>query len=212
MVLQDTSHRTVNLPNVRAITLAGTPGRTERLTEHLRDRGIEWKAFNGVDAAKWGLTTSNTYEIDHPGSNYIIPQKHVGLHLSHYILWTIQHETCTQEMTILEDDAMFTEDWKTQYAAARDSLPEDWDILLIGSAHSDYRPKRHIKGTIWEVLWPITTHAYIVNFKALPVLLKTQQHSGSPIDLSLNFRTYPLLNVYTPLPRLAEQHNTPLEP
>lgn len=203
----------MTLPNVRAIVLEGTPGRTERLSEHLKELGIQWKPFFGCDAAKWGLTTLNTYEIDHPGSNFIIEQKHVGLHMSHYMLWQIQQETEAPVMTILEDDAVFAVDWESQFTAAMDAMPADWDIVLIGSGHAmKHRPKHHISGNVWEVMWPITTHAYMVNMKALPVLLKTQQCSGSPIDLSLNYRTYPLLNVYTILPRIAEQNNMPIEP
>lgn len=203
----------MNLPNVRAIVLEGTAGRTERLTEHLKSRGIQWKPFFGCDAEKWGLTTLNTYEIDHPGSNAVICQKHVGLHLSHYMLWQIHQETGEPVMTILEDDVVFAADWESQFTAAMQAMPSDWDIILVGSGHAmKHRPKSHIAGNVWEVMWPITTHAYMVNAKALPVLLKTQQHSGAPIDLALNFRTYPLLNVYTILPRIAEQHNTLIEP
>lgn len=203
----------MTLPNVRGIVLERTPGRTERLTEHLNDRGIQWNPFFGCDAVRWGLTTLNTYELDQPGSNFIVDQKHVGLHMSHYMLWQIQQETEAPVMTILEDDAVFAVDWESQFTAAMDAMPADWDIVLIGSGHAmKHRPKNHVAGNVWEVMWPITTHAYMVNAKALPVLLKTQQCSGSPIDLSLNYRTYPLLNVYTILPRIAEQNNMPIEP
>ena len=201
----------MKLPNVRAITLGDTPARTARLTTHLKERGIEWTPFGGINAIRWGLHTLNTYEFDNPGSGYMTAQKHVGLGLSHYNLWTLQQELGHQEMTILEDDAIFCEDWEARYTEGREHLPEDWDILMIGSAHCQYRAKEQISGPIWAVYWPITTHAYIVNVKAIPTLLRTQQHSGAPIDLSLTLRTFPLMNVYTLLPRIAEQHLTPLE-
>lgn len=114
-------------------------------------------------------------------------------------------------MTILEDDALFCPDWEERYTEGRKHLPDDWDIFLIGSAHCQYRAKEQVSGPVWSVYWPITTHAYIVNAKALPTLLGTQQHSGMPIDISLAFRTYPLLNVHTLIPRIAEQHLNPME-
>jgi len=201
----------MKLPNVRAITLRDTPDRTARLTSHLLDRGIDWKPFEGINAVRWGLHTLNTYEMDSPGSGYLTAQKHVGLGLGHYMLWTIQQELGHQEMTILEDDAVFCENWEVQYTEARKHLPGDWDIFMIGSAHCQYRAKEQISGPVWAVYWPITTHAYIVNARALPTLLRTQQHSGAPIDLSLALRTFPLMNVYTLIPRIADQHNTPLD-
>jgi len=201
----------VKLPRTRAIVLRDTPGRTERLTEHLRDRGIDWEPFEGVNAQRWGLTTVNTYEMDNPGEGHIIPQKHVGLCLSHYMLWVAQKELGLSEMTILEDDAIFCEDWESRYTEAREHLPSDWDVLMIGSAHCQFRAKEQVSGPIWSVWWPITTHAYIVNYKALDTLLRTQQHSGAPIDISLCNRSFPLLQIYTLLPRIAEQHLTPLE-
>lgn len=201
----------MSLPNVRVICLEDSPGREERLTEHLKEVGVQWTRFEGIDASRWGLTTTNTYEIDNPGSGYVVKQKHVGLHLSHYILWQIQRELGLEEMTVLEDDVLFTDDWKDGYKEARENLPDDWDFLMIGSAHCQYRHKKQIAGNVWNVMWPITTHAYIVRLKAIQTLLKTQRCAGSPIDLSLIFRSFPLLKVYTILPRLASQHNTPLD-
>lgn len=201
----------MKLPRTRAIVLRDTPGRTERLTEHLRDRGIEWEPFEGVNARRWGLATLNTYELDNPGEGHIQPQKHVGLCLSHYMLWVVQKELGLSEQLILEDDAIFCQDWEARYTEAREHLPSDWDILMIGSAHCQFRAKEHVSGPIWSVWWPITTHAYIINYKALDTLLRTQQHSGAPIDIALCNRSFPLLNVYTLLPRIAEQHLTPLK-
>jgi len=201
----------VKLPKVKAIVLSDTPGRTERLSEHLRDRGVDWEPFEGIDAKKWALTTTNTYEIDNPGEGHIIPQKHTGLALSHHILWMIQKELRLSELTIFEDDCILSEDWEERYTEGRKHLPGDWDILMIGSAHCQYRAKEHVSGPIWEVWWPITTHAYIVNYKALDTLLRTQRYSGAPIDIALCNRSYPLLQVYTLLPRIAEQHLTPLD-
>lgn len=202
----------MNLPNVRAICLQESPGREERLREHLSDAGIEWKRFEGISAARWGITTTETYELDNPRSGYIQERKHVGLNLSHYTLWTIQKELGLEEMTILEDDCIFDVDWRPRYTEARKHLPDDWHILLIGSGHSKHKPKTQISGDIWEVFWPVTTHAYIVRNTALDILLETQRQSGSPIDLSLIYRSYPLLNVYTILPRLAYQYQTPIDP
>ena len=201
----------MKLPRTRAIVLRDTPGRTERLTEHLRDRGVPWEPYEGIDARRWALTTTNTYEIDNPGSGFVVDPKHVGLGLSHHGLWVIQKELGLSEMTVLEDDCVLSDDWEERYTEARSVLPNDWDFLMLGSAHCQYRYKEHIAGPLWSVYWPLGTHAYVLNAKAIPVLLETQRHAGMPIDLSLAMRSWPLLNVYTILPRIATQHLTPLD-
>lgn len=202
----------MNLPNVRAICLQDSKSREERLASHLSEVGIEWKRFEGIDAKRWGLAPTHTYEVDNPHSGYLADRKHVGMQLSHYTLWTILKETGAEEMTILEDDVLFDADWKWRYTLARHSLPEDWDILMIGSGHTQYRPCVQVNGNVWDVKWPITTHAYIVHQRACDTLLRTQRYAGAPIDISLTFRSFPFLNVYTVLPRLAVQYDTIIDP
>lgn len=201
----------MKLPKTRVITLRDTPGRTERITEHLRDMGVEWQPFEGCDAARWGITTTRTYEIDHPGAGHIQPQKHTGLCISHAMLWIVQQELGLSEMCIMEDDCILHPDWEERYTEGRKHLPPDWDVYLLGSAHCNHKPKEHVGGPVWNVRWPLATHCYIVNHKALPILIDSQRNSGAPIDIALCLRAYPLLNVYTQIPRIADQHLTPLE-
>lgn len=200
------------LPNVLCITLRETPDKTRLLQGHLRHRGIEHRLIRGINANKWGLVTTNQYHMDGPERATTIDPKHVGLHLSHYVAWSMQELNGWHEMTVLEDDCRFDRDWQQRYRAARKLLPRDWDILLLGSAHTQHRNKQQVAGDIWECWWPLTTHAYIVNEKALPILMATQEYAWAPIDISLTHRTYPRLRVYSILPRLAYQEWTPLDP
>lgn len=203
----------MSLPNVHAICLADSPGRTERLSNHLKLVGIQWTYFEGIDAQRWGLSTVNRYPLD--GGDWQaqeVPQKHVGLHLSHYMLWRVMEYTGMEEMTILEDDVIFSQDWESQYKAARQAVPDDWDFLMIGSGLTENKPRRHVAGNVWEIFWPMTTHAYIIRKKALKLTLETQRYSYAPIDLALLFRTWPRLNVYTVQPRIAVQNGTEIRP
>lgn len=202
----------MKLPNPYAICLSDSPGRTERLTAHLKERGIDWTYFEGINAPKWGLTTKNPYQMDAPHTDYVMPQRQVGLHLTHYFLWRVMEILGLDEMTILEDDAEFDVDWEVRYREARENLPNDWDFLMLGSGLTAAKPKRQIAGNVWEVFWPVTTHAYIVRKTALPLLFQTQQYSFAPIDLALLFRSWPRMKVYTVLPRLAKQDGTEIEP
>ena len=202
----------MKLPNVHCICLSDSTGRTERLRNHMDAVGIPWTYFEGIDAKRWGLITKNPYQIDNPRTDYVIPEKHVGLHLSHYMLWRVMEYTGMEEMTILEDDVEFAPDWESQYTAARQAVPDDWDFLMIGSGLTENKPRRHVAGNVWEIFWPQTTHAYIIRKKALKLTLETQRYSYAPIDLALLFRTWPRLNVYTVQPRIAVQNGTEIRP
>lgn len=190
-----------------AITLESTPERTQRLAQHLLQEGIAWTRWEGVDAAKWGLTTTHPYTLD--GSQTIVPQKHVGLHLSHWMLWQHIWVQGHEETLVLEDDAQFEPGWRDGLALAFDSLPSGWQILLIGSGNTFDKPRMAWRNNVWSVRYPQCTHAYIVRRSALPTLIATQQKAWAPIDISLAVHSYPSLNTLTVLPRLVTQHGQP---
>ena len=180
--------------------------RIQATEEHLYLNGVVGKRFYGINAVKMGLTTVNPYEVDAPGSGYIMPQKHTGMHLSHFLMWRhflYDHEY--GDFTVFEDDVRLIEDWNKILIENGPEVPGDWDIVMLGSCCTDGRPKTHISGNIYRVEYPLCTHAYMVRRKALPILLETQEKSWAPIDLSLYFNSYPKLNVYTILPRIAYQ-------
>lgn len=197
---------TVSIPNVHAITLASTPARTERLSRHLYDRGIPWTPFEGIDAAEWGLCTKWRYNPSNLHVGQEVPQKHVGLHLSHYWLWRKFADSSEPVMTVLEDDAAFHDEWESEYRIAMESVPDDWDMLLLGSGHTSDKHRVKVAGNVWKVDGPACTHAYMIKRSALPVLLLTQKLSWAPIDASLVYRSYPHLKIYVVLPRIAYQH------
>jgi GR25 family glycosyltransferase involved in LPS biosynthesis len=193
------------------ITLRETPERREACRRHLEHVGFsDYTFWNGVNALKWGLMTRNTYDVDHPNSGFIIPMKHVGLHLSHWILWNIALEGGDDCVSIMEDDVSLSGDWMARLVAIRNQVPDDWDIIMLGSCNTAGKPTTHVNGSLFEVKYPQCTHWYLVRRKALPILISTQEKSWAPIDLALIFNSFPQLRVYTAIPRLASQHNMDL--
>lgn len=193
------------------ITLRETPERREACRRHLEDVGFgDYTFWNGVNALKWGLMTRNTYDVDHPGSGYVMPMKHVGLHLSHWILWNIAYEAGSECTSIMEDDVALSGDWSFRLQRIVETAPLDWDIIMLGSCNTVGKPTTHAAGSLFEVKYPQCTHWYLVRRKALPILIETQEKSWAPIDLALIFNSFPQLRVYTAIPRLASQHNMDL--
>lgn len=201
------------LPNLHVITLAETPDKTRALSDHLKDQGEGWTRVRGFNAAKWGVVTTNEYLMNGPDvPPRIVEQKHVGLHISHWFCWNLLRHQGQHEMTIMEDDCRLQTGWRDLYESGRRHLPGDWDILLLGGAHATHRNRERISGPIWRVYYPLTTHCYIVHRRALPILIETQEMAFAPVDIALALRTYPKLNVYTLLPRIADQDGMPLPP
>lgn len=214
----------MTLPHAHCITLDETPDRTRRLQCHLAEQRISYSLFQGINAAAHGLTTVNPYEVDDPGSGYIMPQKHVGLCLSHWLLWRglepmrrvgvcRDGHTTSGELEaslILEDDAEFLPDWRESLDAI--IPPDDWDMILIGSCNCGDKPKEEVWPGLFKVHQPQCTHAYIVRHRALPTLIECGRKIWAPIDLSLIFGAYEKLNVYTVLPRIAQQHGQEIAP
>ncbi len=184
--------------------------------KHFFDRDIKVSWINGIHGETFGLLPSRPYNEDNPGQGHLTPISQVGLTLSHYMVWSICYHWPVDEgrdegFMILEDDAKFPVDWKERLDTAMTDLPDDWDIFLIGNSNTEDKEKKHVCGDVWEVKYPFCTHAYLVRRKALPVLLTHCRDATMKIDLLLIKKAYPLLRVFTMLPRLVEQRGTDLE-
>lgn len=182
---------------------------------HLGLRGIVPEIVDGIHGETFGLLPSRPYNEDRPGAGHLTPISQVGLTLSHYMVWNIcfhqdKNGDDYERFLILEDDAKFPADWRDRLDTAMQDLPADWDIFLIGNSNTEDKEKKHFCGDVWEVKYPFCTHAYIVRRKALPTLIAKCRDATMKIDLLMIKEAYPLLSVYTMLPRLVEQRGTDL--
>lgn len=209
------------------ISLRNQTDRWAAFANHFSTHRLWPDRFYGIDAVQWGLTTKHPYEVDHPGTGFHMPQKHVGLHLSHYILWrqfSASHDG--DVCLVLEDDARYNgsdlaEDldkygkWVEEKTPDEDGGFDHPIMLLLGSCNCGMKEQTEVDTTlgIFDVRWPQCTHAYIINKAAANLLIVTQEKSWAPIDLALIFNSYPKFakehgGVYTVLPRLFDQEGT----
>lgn len=202
----------MTLPRTFYITLTQTPDREKRMRDHCAANSIEAEPFYGIHAIEMGLRTVIPYEVDYPGSNYFIDPKHVGMVLSHLMLWRALTLQPQDEFLILEDDAQFENGWQSGYDSARKDLPDNWDMLFIGSANCADKDKETVGRNLFLVKYPFATHSYIVRKKSLITLIDTQRKVYAPIDLALGFHSFPKLVVLTVLPPLTSQVGTFLNP
>lgn len=192
------------------ISLPETVERRAKAKSHFDNIGLDVEFIYGINAETAGLVTTHPYEVDNPGSGYIMLPKHVGLCLSHYMIWQICLSMKEDRYLILEDDALFYDDWFPRLEKALVDTPADADILMIGHCNATNKPKTHIKGEIYDLRYPQCTQAYVVYQKALIPLLEQQRDIWAHIDLTLIFKSFPYLNVYTVLPRIVDQRDMDL--
>ena len=191
--------------------MRGSP-RIPRLQANLDSAGItDYRIFYGLNGQRSGLKASIPYEVDSPGSGYLIGAKHVGCTMSHWMLWNaLDFDPSTPDMVmILEDDILFRPNWRETIERALTKLPEDWDILYPGSCCAIGKTGRQIDSNLFEGM-PLCTHCYIVRKKALKTLIETNEEVYAPIDLQMYFKSRERLRCFTIFPRVADQEDNEL--
>lgn len=189
----------------------------ERLRETmgcLGNSGILAEVFIGLDASVTGIdSTKWPYEIDHPGSNYKISNKNINMVLSYLMLWKTLQAFREDAFVIVEDDVRFDADWKIHFYEGLTHLPEDWDLLYLGSCCCENRAcNKLIWGRLYKISYALCTHAFAVRAKALPILLDRCEKIWATIDIAIALQCMPQLNCYAFLPRLATQFQTDISP
>lgn len=192
------------------LSLPETPDMVERARRHFVEHQLDVEMVAGINAKLCGLDTSNTYEVDNPGSGFRIGQKLTGVFLGWYTLWTVCAHYPDTHFLLFEQDVVLKPDFKSRMEQALRDAPPDFDWLFLGSCCTADKKKGHIKGEVFEVRYPQCSHAAIVAKKCLPYVLQTQRKLYGPNDCTLIFNTFPALKVFTVLPTLADQLNTNL--
>lgn len=191
------------------------PRRTEKravTVAHLKSHGIHPDLFDGVDYEVSGLHSRHPYERDSPGSGFNIGWKLVNLYLTHFLAWKTCLYLPEESFVFFEDDVRFDYDWKEPFSDAVQYLPNDWDILYVGSCCAENQHSKHqIHGRLWEVWCALCCHAYAVKKSALPVLISACERIFAPVDIAIITETKPMRR-FAILPRVASQFETVIPP
>lgn len=176
---------------------------------HLRERGVSGaEIVYGINSELAGLSTSHTYDVDHPGTGFRIGTKLTGVWLGHYLLWSVCNALPDSHFLLLEYDVVLATDFVARMEQAMRDVPPDMDFLFLGSCCTRGHPTTHIAGEVFDVRYPQCNHAMIVAKKCLPYVLATQRKCYAPVDCGLIFHSFPALKVYTVKPSMASQLGT----
>ncbi len=196
----------INIPRTFVLTVRRPIKRFDDTVAHLDSLGIKWERFDGIDNQITRLQAIDTFDHDRTGDR--IGSKHVAATLTHYLCWKVLSYLPEDSFWVLEFDVRLSLDWKEQYERAMSVLPDDWQILFLGSCCCTGRETRHVAENVYEVKWPLCGHALQIRQSALPILLEEHQRISMPLDIAMFNGSLRKLRVYTILPSLITQHNT----
>ena len=204
------------LPRTFVLTVRREIKRYNDTIKHLDEQGIAWERFDGFDNTITKLQAIDTFDLDRAGER--LQAKHVAATLTHTLLWKVMQYQPDESFVALEFDVRFVEGWREQYDRAMNLLPDDWDLVYLGSCCCEGRlkyPVPHVSPftmNLWDVRYPLCGHAIMYRKKCLETLLTIHQKINMPLDIAMFNMSLPKLRVYTILPSIVEQHNTFLPP
>ena len=185
--------------------------RFDATLKHLHELGYFPKIFTGFNGLDCGLVT--TVNSEYSGTK--LWPNHIGCTLTHLAFYKFA-EACgiLEPFLLFEDDVRMSVTCRALDSIVDDAietLPGDWGIINLGAAFTADKPKQHIVGTSWDVQWPLCTHAMVLHPAFVPTLANWTGPINEQIDVWYwQFFKAGTINPYCILPRLAEQHETPL--
>lgn len=206
----------MNFPRTFVLTVRRPIKRFDETTKHLDEQGIPWERFDGMDNTVCRLQALDTFDIDRAGDK--LGPKHVAATLTHYLLWCMMSYQPDEMFVALEFDVRFVEGWQDRFEDVMRMLPEDWDLVYLGSCCCKGRNTYPVivndvmSKNLFDVRYPLCGHAIMYRKKCLDTLLTIHQKINMPLDIAMFNLSLPKLRVYTVLPSLIEQHKTFLPP
>jgi hypothetical protein len=195
-------------PRTFVLTIDRQINRFDETVKHLDIEGIEWERFDGFDNQRCRLNSKDTFDLDRAGER--LEAKHVAATLTHWAAWKVAWYSSEDSWWFLEFDVRMVPDWSEQYERAMSVMPDDWQVIFLGSCCCKGRETTHVSENVYEVKYPLCGHAIQIRRSALPTLLHEHQKINMPLDIALYHNSLPKLRTYCILPRIIEQHNTHL--
>lgn len=115
-------------PDVVVISLRRTPERLARFHAVNETGGIRW--IEGVDGIDLWSTVQTSRALE-ASAREGWSRGAIGAALSHLLCWR-QCLNSGRPMLILEDDAVLSRNWRSALADSLHTLPDVWDLLLLG--------------------------------------------------------------------------------
>lgn len=113
--------------------------------------------------------------------HYELSKGGIGCFLSHIQIWEKIQNSKDSHGIIFEDDVLPSRGGISDIQSEISKVPDDWDIILIGALYL-----REINSDVSKIYKFYGTHAYIINKKVIPYLLKNVFPMEMQIDAWLS--------------------------
>lgn len=208
------------IDNIYVINMDKDINRLDKVKKECDKFNIKFERFPGINPNTLSEDEKNKYIT-------IFCQKYctngmIGCGLSHFKIYEDVINNNYNNVLILEDDIYFEEDFHYILNNALGELPNDYDILYIGSfglsnqdTYNNYnylfkilsnkKTDTNIFKNICKPEFPLGTHAMIISNKGCKKLLQTINKINYHIDFQISFNNKDL-NIYTTNKNIVYQH------
>ena len=159
--------------------------RLNKITNRCKEINIEFERFKGIDSNDFVIYNEYISEF----AKKYCSDSIIGCGLSHILLWKKIVDENIDQSLILEDDAIFKENFNDNLKKGLDDLNNtDWNILYLTETYIHnknlYKEKLEDK-LVYKSLFINTTSGYIITNKGAKELLKHIKKIYYHIDFTL---------------------------
>ena len=206
------------LPPIFVINLKRDITRREYIAAHLKQHGVTYKiidAVDGHDLTEAQIAKFYSPELALQKSHRVLENSEIACALSHLSVYKKMVDEGINEAIILEDDVVLHENYIQNVAMARQLMPQDWQILLLGydqwaidDKHTGQNNLCHItaaRAKNLKIIVPLDMawglHGYLINQSGARHLLEKIKMLAASIDGYTG--DYRFMRVYCVLPRVS---------
>lgn len=192
---------------VFVINLDKDTEKMKRMDTTLRDLDIQYERVPGVNGKE--LSVEERTERSTKLCDTLCTNSTIGCASSHISVWKHVVKQRYSSALILEDDVVFTDDFKQVVEKAFKQLPDNWDIMYLGFLDAGYDALDYSEKVSPNLRIPkhcSGSHAYAVSARGAKKLCKLIPKATFHIDLVLSWN-FKHLEVYTCYPLVAYQND-----
>jgi GR25 family glycosyltransferase involved in LPS biosynthesis len=187
------------------INLLSRPDKRNNVEAKFEKLGIETEWFGAVEYgfAKQIVETLPPIVNDFPRFNIKTPNE-FGAAMSHYTVIKTALEQGYERLFVFEDDVMFRKDFNNQFEKSFDSLPKDWDMIMLYSFMYKIQPQNVRVNARWMKsfdAWSLM--AYGMNRKTMQRYVDDMDKMFQIADRTSFKMQGKDLNIYSAVPTLC---------
>lgn len=180
--------------NIDDVVVISLPHRIDRLRKFYRGIPTGWPF-------PWPRVVPGV-EVDQAPPSWRVSAGAYGCAQAHVKVIRDAYKKGTGALLVLEDDAVFTENFPYRWKNFVGGVPDPWAMIMLGGQHAIQPTQRY--GNMVRCVSTRRTHAYIIRDRAMPLVARTWANARTHIDHLLP-ELEAQMQVYAPWPWMVGQ-------